>query len=76
MERYTSKKEPRNAADGNRDGEHYPQRVDEERNRAPMHPEGSPNTPKGTPREVVFASAKNNLWGPKGDPQDPSNANI
>ena len=77
MERYTSKKGPRNAAGGNRDGEHCPQRVEEERNRAPMHPEGSPNTPKGTPRDVFFASAnKNTKWGPKGNPQDPSNANI
>ena len=76
MERYTSKKGPRNAAGGNRDGEHCPQRVEEERNRAPMHPEGSPNTPKGTPREVVFASAKKHSKGPKGNPQDPSDANV
>ena len=63
MERYTSKKGPRNAAGGNRDGEHCPQRIEEERNRAPMHPEGSPNTPKGTPREVFFGSAKKHPMG-------------
>ena len=68
MERYTSKKGPRNAAGGNSDGEHCPQRVEKERNRAPMHPEGSPNTLKGTPREVVFASAKKHPMEIQGRP--------